>query len=112
MGVYIKGMELPKDCPMCPLAHWDAADNFTGCNIVCGKKYAMSDKEYADSNTRPDWCPLVFVPPHGDLVDRKKLIDSFSPADFWYRTCEENCSSAVQVVNCAPTIIPAEEAEK
>ena len=69
MGVYIKGMNIPKDCPMCPMAHYNAQDDFTGCNVVNGKKYAMqTDAEYANSSTRPDWCPLVSVPPHGRLI--------------------------------------------
>lgn len=64
MSVLIYGMKVPKDCPMCPLAHWTkATDEFTGCDIVGGKKYArIKDKEYANSSTRPDWCPLVELP--------------------------------------------------
>ena len=63
MSVLVKGMEMPKDCPMCPMAHWNKLDEFTGCEIVNGKKYAVSDdKEYANSSTKPSWCPLVNVP--------------------------------------------------
>ncbi len=76
MSVLIRGMKMPKDCPMCPFAHWTkVTDEFTGCDIVGGKKYArIKDKEYANSSTRPDWCPLVELPEkHGDLIDRDAL---------------------------------------
>ena len=103
MGVYIKGMDMPGSCGHCPLRHV-SYDGRSVCQA--GFRIILLPK----GKKRPCWCPLLLVPPHGDLVDRKKLIDSFSPADFWYSTCEENCSSAVQVVNCATTIIPAEGA--
>lgn len=55
--------EMPKDCPMCPLSNWNSLNQFTGCRIVKGKLYAMTDdKGYAESNTRPSWCPLKEMP--------------------------------------------------
>lgn len=55
-------MKMPKDCPMCPMAHYNALDEFTGCNVAHGKKYAMStDEKYRNSSTRPEWCPLKEV---------------------------------------------------
>lgn len=59
MSVIVHGMDVPKDCPQCPLAHYTlGTGQFMGCSIVAGKKYAMNDEEYANSTTRPDWCPL------------------------------------------------------
>lgn len=56
----IKGMEMPKDCPMCPLAHWNKMDRLTGCEL--GPRYVpKNDVNYWQSDTRPDWCPLVEV---------------------------------------------------
>ena len=74
MGFYVD-LEMPKDCPMCPFAHYDIFNTFCGCDITRGKRWAMkNDKDYAESSTRPDWCPLIEVPePHGDLIDRDKL---------------------------------------
>lgn len=76
MGVYIEGMEMPKDCPMCPMSHWNSYDEFTGCEVVAGKKYAATtDTEYMESTSRPDWCPLVSVPPHhGPLIDANGYV--------------------------------------
>lgn len=61
MSVIVKGMQMPKDCPMCPMAHWNANKEFTGCEVVAGKWYAMNDPEYAESDCRPEWCPLEVV---------------------------------------------------
>ena len=46
---------------MCPMSHWNKLDEFTGCSVVNGKRFAMSDPEYAKSSTRPKWCPLKEV---------------------------------------------------
>lgn len=60
-GIIIKGMEMPHACPMCPLSHWTSrTDEFTGCDIVSGKRYEMDrNEEYRKSTTRPEWCPLM-----------------------------------------------------
>lgn len=70
-------MEMPKDCPMCPLAHYNKIDEFTGCEVAPFKRYAVkTDKAYAESDCRPDWCPIKGVLPdeHGDLIDRDALL--------------------------------------
>lgn len=73
MSVLIRGAEMPQDCPMCPMAHFDAAGLFRGCEIVPGKKHAMQDPLYAQSNCRPGWCPLIEIPAHGRLIDADAL---------------------------------------
>ena len=108
MGVYINGMEMPEDCPMCPMAHYDITDTFRGCEIVAGKKHAINDPVYANSSTRPDWCPLAPVPPHGRLVDADALIDA------GWQLSRDNLSTGryeVALLSRVPTIIPAEEGE-
>lgn len=54
----IADIPMPMNCPMCPMSHWNKLDEFTGCDVVNGKKYAMNDPEYAKSSARPEWCPL------------------------------------------------------
>ena len=64
MGVYIKGMEMPKSCIECPL------HDGIGCNAfnTIKPKTLMSDKRIA-------FCPLVEVPePHGDLMGTDWLL--------------------------------------
>lgn len=78
MSVLIKGASLPEDCPVCPMAYWNAGGSFTGCNAVSGKKFAMDDADYRNGSGRPTWCPLVEVPtPHGRLIDADKLFTWF-----------------------------------
>lgn len=78
MSILIKGMEVPTSCSNCKLRM------AVGC---CGN---------LPYNTRMPICPLVPVPPHGDLIDRDALPTS--------RVEWED------IVN-APTIITAEEDE-
>ena len=66
MSVLIKGMKMPGDCPVCPLAHWNKLDRFTGCELK--KRYF--DKEDMETRGRPSFCPLVEIPAqHGRLGD-------------------------------------------
>lgn len=79
MGVYIKGFPLPNNCGTCPLRlAW------------CRERIYMV--------TRPERCPLIPVPPHGDLIDRDALCEG--------RVSNDN---VVICAKCAPTIIPASE---
>ena len=63
MSILVKGMEMPKDCPYCPLAHWNFKGEFTGCEIK--KKYFSTEELYTDG--KPDFCPLVEV--DGNEID-------------------------------------------
>ena len=106
MSILIKGMEMPKDCPYCSLAHWNFKNEFTGCEIV--KKYFSTEELYAEG--RPEFCPLVPVPPHGRLIDADVLqTDYFVPStasgmpNYYYVSKKQ--------IDEAQTIIPAEEGE-
>ena len=68
-GIYIPGMDMPKDCPICPLSHWNSGGYFVGCEIT--ERYFS--EELMETNCRPQFCPLVPVPDHGDLIDRDAL---------------------------------------
>lgn len=80
MSKLIIDMPMPKDCPQCPMAHYNKLDEFTGCEVAAGKLFAVTrDKAYAESTCRPDWCPICGVLPdeHGDLIDRDKFVDKY-----------------------------------
>ena len=62
MSVLIKGMEMPKSCEKCPCKTADAFGGL-GCQTT---GYIPLRKANQD---RPDWCPLVEIPPHGRLID-------------------------------------------
>ena len=111
MGVYIKGMEMPKngyDCPLCRNGMCRVADdNSDGICLVYGP----------DEEHRPSDCPLVEVLPHGDLIDRDELMKTLEITE----ECEKckshigvHCTRVYFVGACeaicdAPTIIEAEE---
>ncbi|MBR3587358.1 MAG: hypothetical protein IKO00_15160 [Oscillospiraceae bacterium] len=89
MGVYIKGMEMPRSCFYCPFQH----KSTTEC-LLTHKVYNWG------LTTPPSDCPLIPVPPHGRLGDLDALMKlEVVPSDNW----------VFRAIDNAPTIIPAEE---
>ena len=107
MSILIRGMEMPKGCGNCKL--FDASHAiglfapFGWCRINGKEIFRVSEKA--------DFCPLILVPPHGDLIDRREaIIDANERAyDFWLSDDEVNAT--IQFLEEQPTIIPAEEGE-
>ena len=75
MSVIVRGMEMPTNCADCPLNYDQMACAVTGTRWWSDSMVIMnfdSDKE------RMPNCPLIEVPtPHGDLVDREKLLAEY-----------------------------------
>lgn len=99
MSVLIKGMEMPKSCDECRIMVFEdtncVPELFCGCPIVF-KAHPQG------VGHRPDYCPLIPVPPHGRLIDADALMKlEVIPSDNW----------VFRAVEKAPTIIPAEEGE-
>ena len=85
MGIYIKGMEMPKE---------DGAISI----------YKIGEKFFAQRARADKLCPLIEVPPHGDLIERDKLREKeFIHAGDAYAVIMS------RDIRNAPTIIPAEE---
>ena len=97
MGVYIKGMEMPKSCLSCPLQGGTA-----DCRLT-QKTYNWCLPE------RPSDCPLVPVPKHGRMIDADALLFGCERIEGKYATREYAFSQSA--IEKAPTIIPAEEGE-
>ena len=101
MGVYIKGMEMPKHgCDHC----------FLRTGNYCGRiEKDESVVEYARRNERHPDCPLVPVPPHGRLGDLDALLESKDILDDigW-----PDAYLPYSTIEAAPTIIPAEPGEE
>ena len=74
MGIYIKNMEMPTSCAECPV-------NMEVCKR--GYKYLLEHTELYDR--RAEDCPISYVPPHGDLIERNKLYEK--TADGKHRRC-------------------------
>ena len=86
MGVYIKGMEMPKSCDECPM-------------YTCMFNY--------------DSCPLVPVPPHGRLGDLDKLESGLRLcAKYQNGDRQQGMLGCCETIRLAPTIIPADPAEE
>lgn len=112
MNIIIKDMEMPQNCYFCWLGH------------KCPKYESLLWNEI--NKKRKADCPLVEIPPHGDLIDRNALTDAIKSTDWyhqapnkemvhgansaehqaWYK--EQDIYSALEN---APTIIEAEEDE-
>ena len=97
MSVLIKDMEMPKTC-------WDCA---------CSNYYYHTDEAMCDitdetldyilwKRERRSDCPLVEIPPHGDLVDRDYLLSEYD------RQHKGPAGGARRIMEDAPTIIDAE----
>ena len=117
MSILIKGMEMPTNCFLCPLSVLN--ENRLFCEVT--KNEVLRAKIDAD-------CPLVPVPPHGDLIDREKLYEQtanweaqaidqtlrYSPEEdrdewrWWSAVLKERSAFKFDVAD-APTIIPASE---
>lgn len=107
MGVYID-MEMPASCP-CELLGigYDLYCSFAGGIPARVKEYY----ECCQNGTRPSWCPLVPIPPHGRLIDADALDDLLM------NLADNECTPKVfaswlSYEENAPTIIPANPAEE
>lgn len=103
-GIYIPGMEIPENCGECLFAKLSP----TGESLICN--YMLSRVSWEE---RPFDCPLVPVPPHGDLIGHNPLIDiamhlrNRAKDEYTKRAI----GSVIQYIAEAPTIISAEEGE-
>ena len=57
-------MEMPKNCNSCRLLDWS-----NGCCSLTNEATTNRRCVY-----RMAWCPLIELPPHGDLIDRDALF--------------------------------------
>ena len=107
MSVYIKGMEMPKNCWDCPFCmDFDFLDPYK-C-AACMHDFEDGIDMYEHSH--PDWCPLIPVPDHGRLIDadalEEKTDDRYSLGEIGRRE-RDDIVDALRY--CAPTIIPADK---
>ena len=96
MSVLIKGMEMPALCQECDL-------------YIDGACYAKGYRDYQSimDMSKPDDCPLIEVPtPHGDLIDRDKLLNQVDDISLGYY---EVLGVTEDDIDNAPTVIEAEE---
>ena len=116
-------MEMPESCLECPFK-W-AGDSVTYClaqtptmkSLMPVKLHEIRWKKFSNAvekfNWKEDSCPLLPVPPHGDLIDRDALIK-----DGWLNLHKEVIRMGGYAIHelplknpLIPVIIPAEEGE-
>lgn len=111
---YIVPKEIPNCCGRCPCFH---AEKLMYCQAVKADKDKRIYAPYGEG--RPDWCPLIKIPPHGRLIDADALWDRmykysdnegakmpFGDNDFMIHR-----DSACELIEDAPTVIEAEWSE-
>lgn len=95
MGVYVKGMEMPKDKYRCPFWNVDHICLANIMGIVC---------DTTESTCIPDNCPMVEIPePHGRLIDADVALENIDMAD------GGPCYVGKEGIDNTPTIIEAED---
>lgn len=111
MGVYIRGMEMPPSCLECRLY------NDPWCMAKKRNQWRTSYNRPPKGERQND-CPLVPVPPHGDLIDRavfREDMDKHYPFDRYTQKQhgweDAAKTTIIQMLAAAPIIISAEEAE-
>jgi hypothetical protein len=62
--VLIKGMKMPESCDYCPW--WDMKYGMEICRLMEDTEDTVDNRIIGTS--RPIWCPLIEVPPHGRLI--------------------------------------------
>ena len=123
MGIYIKGMDAPKNCAKC---EW-LLQRFPGGKYWCKRTNTMVHETWASANLNPipQNCPLVPVLPHGRLIDAdafsEKIIEiverqkydvlyakNLSVGEILREVVNELRGTGLDGFVNAPTIIPAE----
>jgi hypothetical protein len=106
MGIYIRGMQMPKSCADCPICYDQMECPISGLRFWRGRP---ESKEFNFTDERHPDCPLSPDPPHGDLIERKAVYLT----DFEIAMCngdyKEGMKMLLDKIESAPTIIPAEE---
>lgn len=108
MSVLVRGMEMPKNCTVCPMHHYYfppttfASDELTvkAVSICMGTRRELNSEN----------CPLIPIPPHGRLIDADTLFEKVY--EFYGEDCETAENWMMGKINDAPTIIPAEKGEE
>ena len=108
MSVLVRGMEMPKECRECPLETYYMNSGMTRCRV--GNTILAENFKTIPFDGRPDFCPLVDVHPHGDLIDIESKI-TIGIKDGLKVTTVRNLLND-KAVRLPKTVIEAESGEK
>lgn len=99
-GVYIKGMEMPRDAFDCRFA-----DEYLECEVN-GERCAVIETGKG--------CPLIPVPDHGRLVDENDILNALEPVHREEKAAiawKHIYANEKYLLSKVPTIIPADRKE-
>lgn len=107
MSIFIEGLDLPEKIES------DVIEFADGIN---GKRYARV-RHYRFGGLTDlctDWCEVVSVPPHGDLIDRDKLLEDDPEIHEDWIDSDGYCWNSEwgytrEQIENAPIIIPADK---
>ena len=98
MSVIIQGFEMPTSCAECEFVASSNLHNTACCTLTQWSDPCFSDNSLEYREKRADFCPLIELAPHGDLIDRDAFLyehqDDYVDTDY---------------IRDAPVIIPREE---
>lgn len=95
--ILIKDVERPKDCYVC---HSLIGFRFPACPLN-----GLPDMTWLLTKRHSD-CPLIELPPHGDLVDRSLMLGACYELER-----EFDMEKAFEVIESAPTVLEASKAK-
>ena len=100
MSILIKGVEKPKDCRHCRFLSKTSISS--DCKFLTVDYYCDVLVKWKGETD----CPLIELPPHGDLIDRDVLTSVTEMVNGEFKTYYEKFE-----IDDAPTIIEAEETD-
>ena len=106
MSIYIPGMEMPTSCNSCRFCGRGGLWNERVVCMFTGANAYMNEVQYLDG------CPLISVPEHGELVDRREM-DVLSWHEGEYGTdFDSGVMFVLDKLDELSTIIPADPVEE
>lgn len=109
MGVYIRGMEIPKSCKECVFKSVTGVDRWK-CRVL-DTEFMSWDTGWGGEETRREDCPLVSILPHGRLVDADVMQKEWFNLNFDHKITDGTLAYWNFQLSKIPTIIEAERME-
>ena len=111
MSILIHDMEMPTSCDKCRFCVNGFTDDapMYECAVQSYENVSvLVESGGKPFDFRPDWCPLIELPPHGNLKDESDII---SLIEVMFCKDKDGMEHAIQCVKDAPTVIEAEGSE-
>ena len=111
MSILIHDMEMPTSCDKCRFCVNGFTDDapMYECAVQSYENVSvLVESGGKPFDFRPDWCPLIELPPHGRLIDADKLKSKFRHGEGNSDVDSAWISTIRRFITQADTIIEAE----